>query len=112
MLITISAQGKTPEAPVSARFGRCAWFIQHDTSDGSWDAYENQAAEQSGGAGVSAAQSLIDRGAQSAISGHFGPNAHQALSAAGIKMFTFDDEKQTVAEVFQAYQSDQLTQVQ
>lgn len=60
---------------------------------------------------MSTAQFLIDQGAHVAISGRFGPNAHQALSAGGVKMYTFDNDQQTVKEVLEAFQAKQLPEV-
>jgi predicted Fe-Mo cluster-binding NifX family protein len=96
MILFISAQGKTPEDRPSERFGRCLWFIRYDTETDRWQAFENPAASQGHGAGVAAAQLLIDNGCEAAVSGRFGPNAHQALFAAGIDLRTFKGEDRQV----------------
>jgi len=111
MIIMISAQGNELESQVNPRFGRTPWFIKYDTREKAWEAYENQAVFQRGGAGVSAAQFLIDQGVQVAISGAFGPNASQALSAGNIKMVTFDNEQLTVQEIIDAYQAGNLQEI-
>ncbi len=109
MNIMLSTQGKTLNSPVNPRFGRSPFFIQFNTDTDEWAAYENPAQSQSGGAGVAAAQFLIDHDTSVAISGRFGPNAHSALTAAGIQMLSFSDEGQTAQDVIDAYQQGRLT---
>ncbi len=112
MIIMISAQGNELSSQVSARFGRTPWFIRYDTQAETWQAFENQAVSQRGGAGISSAQFLAEKGVQAAVSGAFGPNAHQALSAGSIKMFTFDNDQQTVSEIVEAFAAGTLQEVQ
>ena len=69
---------------------------------------ENPAASQSGGAGVAAAQFLVNQNVDVAISGRFGPNAYRALKSANIKMLTFDDSFTNIMEVINAYQQNTL----
>ena len=111
MILFITAQGKSLEDRFNTKFGRTPWFIRFDSETGDWEAFENSATAQAHGAGVAAAQFLIDRGAQAAISGRFGPNAYQALSAAGILMLAHPDDNQTVQEVIDLWQEDQLETV-
>lgn len=112
MVIMITAQGNQLESQVHPRFGRTPWFIKYDTQEKTWEAFENQAAFQRGGAGVSSAQFLIDQGVQVAISSAFGPNAFQTLSAGNIKLVTFNNEQLTVQEVIDAYQAGDLEEIQ
>lgn len=111
MKLMISSQGESLESVPNLRFGRCPYFIQYDPSDESCQVYKNKAVAESGGAGVAAAQFMIDHDITAVISGRFGPNAYRALSAAGIKMFTFDQSLQTIQEVINAYQNNLLTEV-
>ncbi len=77
------------DSPVDPRFGRGAYFVVVDTSTMEWQAHPNPAAAASGGAGIQAAQFVAERKAEAVISGDFGPNAHQALTAAGVGMYLF-----------------------
>jgi predicted Fe-Mo cluster-binding NifX family protein len=108
MIVFISSLGNSIEDLVSARFGRCPWFIRYDSEDETFRALQNTAPSQAHGAGVAAAQILIDNGCQIAISGRFGPNAHQALAAAGIKMLTLQDESLKVSDIIQLWRDDEL----
>lgn len=108
MILFISALGNTLNDMPSARFGRCPWFIRYDTESDQWQALENSAVSQGHGAGVAAAQLLIDNGCQVAISGRFGPNAHQALFSAGIDLRIFKDENIQVKNLIQDWKLDKL----
>ena len=111
MLLMISSQGDSLHSQPSLRFGRAPYFIQYDLNSDEWAAYQNKAVMESGGAGVVAAQFLSDHQTDVALSGRFGPNAHQALSAAGIQMQTFDGQYETVQDVINGYKSGNLTGV-
>ncbi len=88
MKVAISVN--TPElgAPVERRFGRCRAFLIVDSDTLESHGLPNPGAEASGGAGTRAAQLLAEHGVQAVISGAFGPKAHAALEAAGIRMYS------------------------
>ncbi|MCK4784924.1 MAG: NifB/NifX family molybdenum-iron cluster-binding protein [Desulfobacteraceae bacterium] len=88
MKIAISATGPDLDAEVDPRFGRCQYFVIVDMETTQLEALENSGAMGSGGVGVSAAQMIAGKGVEAVITGNCGPNAHQALSAAGIKVIT------------------------
>ena len=88
MKIAISATGPTLDAEVDLRFGRCQYFVIADTETNGFEAIENSSAMAAGGAGVSAAQMVVERGVEAIITGNCGPNAHQVFSSAGIKVIT------------------------
>lgn len=88
MKIAISAAGSNLDAEVDPRFGRCQTFIIIDPETMELEAVENSSASAAGGAGISAAQSIVDRGVQEVLTGNCGPNAYQVLNAAGIKLIT------------------------
>ncbi len=108
MILFISSQGNSIEDQVSGIFGRCPWFIRYDSEDESWQALQNPAPSQAHGAGVSAAQFLIDNGCQAVISGRFGPNAQQVLSAAGIEMLIFENETLKASDIIQLWREGKL----
>ena len=106
MKIAISSSGKTMDSQLDPRFGRCAWFLVIDPSDMRCEAFDNQSAAQSSGAGIQAAQFLADKKVDAVITGHVGPNAVQTLSAAGIEIFA--QQQGTVREIVEKYKSDGL----
>jgi predicted Fe-Mo cluster-binding NifX family protein len=87
MKVAISATGKTLDAAVDPRFGRCSTLILVETDDMSFEAVDNGNSSLSGGAGIQTAQLVAQKGARAVLTGSCGPNAHQTLSAAGIEVF-------------------------
>jgi predicted Fe-Mo cluster-binding NifX family protein len=88
MKIAIPSEGKNITDPVDVRFGRCRGFVIYDTGSGSASYIENvQNTEAVQGAGIQAAKTIIDSGAEILISGNVGPKAFSALSSAGIKIY-------------------------
>jgi len=106
MKIAISANGPTLDAEVDPRFGRCAYFIIADPQTMEFEAIDNASAMAAGGAGISAAQMVAQKGVDAIITGNCGPNAHQVLSAAGIEMITGASGK--VKDVIESYRAGKL----
>ncbi len=88
MRVAISVNTPGLEAPIESRFGRCKAFLIIDSDTMEWLGLPNPGLETSGGAGIRAAQFLAGQRVQAVISGAFGPKAHTALKAAGIKMYS------------------------
>jgi len=86
MRIAVSAQGRTLDSQVDPRFGRAAAFVLVDTQTMAFDVIENSPG--AGGAGINAAKTVIDAGAEVALTGNCGPNAERTLRAAGVRLFT------------------------
>lgn len=111
MIIMLSSQGDTLDSQPNPRFGRTPYFIKFDLDQGHWEALQNPAVSQSGGAGVAAAQFLADQGADIVVSGRFGPNAHQALKAANIRMLIFEPGLSTINKSIDAFKENQLEEI-
>jgi predicted Fe-Mo cluster-binding NifX family protein len=73
---------------VDPRFGRCQYFIIADIDTDEFEAIDNSSATAAGGAGISAAQMISQKGIEAVLTGNCGPNAHQVFSSAGIKVIT------------------------
>ena len=84
MRIAITATAPDLDAKVDPRFGRCPFFLIVETDDLSFEAMENPNVTQGSGAGIQSAQLMAERGVTHVLTGNCGPNAHQALTAAGI----------------------------
>jgi len=85
--VIISATGKTLDSQMDLRFGRAATFIIADTDTMDYEALDNAGALAAGGAGISSAQIVIDKGATAVITGNVGPNAMNVLSAGNIEIY-------------------------
>ncbi len=79
------------DSGVSTIFGRCPYFIFIDPENGEFTIKENAAKAASGGAGIQAAQMVVDQGAGAVISGNLGPKAQAVLSAANIAVYQFKE---------------------
>ena len=110
MKIVVTTTTPDLDSPVDPRFGRGAYFVVVDTSTMEWQAHPNPAAAASGGAGIRAAQFIAEQKVEGVISGDFGPNAHQALTAAGVGMYLFgaSSSARQVVERFKAGELESL----
>ncbi len=86
--ICVTSTGPTMQAPMDPRFGRCAWFIFTSLDGGETVTVENNGRDSANGAGIQAAQLLVDRKIDMLITGAIGPNALRVLAAAGTRVFT------------------------
>jgi predicted Fe-Mo cluster-binding NifX family protein len=107
MKIAVSSSGKTLEAQLDPRFGRCSCFLIINPEDMSVEVFENENAALGGGAGIQSAQFVVSKGAGAVITGHCGPNAMQVLSAAGIKVYT--GQSGPIKDAVSRYQNGELT---
>jgi predicted Fe-Mo cluster-binding NifX family protein len=62
-----------------------------DTESGNHEFLDNGAAASQGGAGIKAAQMLVDSGAAALITYRCGENAAEVLNAANVKMYKAQD---------------------
>jgi len=100
------ADNKGLESSISSVFARCPYTMLIDPETKIFTIEENPAQNASGGAGVRAAQWMIDKEAAAVISGNLGPKAHSVLSAANIPAFKFQGG--SIEETLKAYNSKEL----
>jgi predicted Fe-Mo cluster-binding NifX family protein len=110
MIIAVTASAEGMDCDVDPRFGRAAFFVIFDTEKGLVKSIVNDTVSASGGAGISAAKTVIDAGAQAVITGNCGPNAARTLQAAGIKIFA--NANGTVAQAVEDYKAGKLDAIQ
>ena len=60
MKIAISSTGPDLDAEVDPRFGRCECFVIVDSETKEFEVLDNQAGMKSGGAGIQAAQMVVN----------------------------------------------------
>lgn len=87
MKIAISSVGSSMDSMLDVRFGRCKYFQIHDTDSGKVKVIENKGQLSGGGAGIAAAQQLINERIDIIITGSLGPNAFELINKAGIKAY-------------------------
>lgn len=87
MKIAVSSLGRTLEEPMDKRFGRAAYFLVVETDTLAFSVVDNAAQANSGGAGIAAAQTVIDCGVEAIITGQVGPNALEVLNSTDITLY-------------------------
>jgi len=110
MKIILTTTSPSIDSDVDSRFGRGAYFLVVDPDTLEWQAHPNPGVNASGGAGTLAAQFAANQHVSSVISGDFGPNAYNALQAAGIAMYIFGAST-TVKEAIERFKAGQLERV-
>jgi len=94
------------DAKASSIFGRCAFFMIVDSESEVFEIKANTARQASGGAGIQAAQWIIDRGVTAVITGNLGPKAFDVLSTG--KIAAFKHNGGSANDALKAYQQDAL----
>ena len=108
MKICVTATAGDLNAQVDPRFGRSQYFVFVDSDTMAFEAMLNEAIAAPGGAGIQAAQTVLNRGGNVVISGNIGPNAFQVLSTAGVKIAT--GAYGTVKEAVEMYKTGRLSE--
>ncbi|WP_297064082.1 NifB/NifX family molybdenum-iron cluster-binding protein [Thermococcus sp.] len=92
MRIIVSTVSGGLDDRVNQAFGRTPTFTIVDVDENgrivNVQVVPNPGYSQPRGAGVTAAQFVIDQGADAVIAGQFGPNSYGVLQTAGIRMFS------------------------
>ena len=110
MKIVITSSGNSLESAVDPRFGRAAQFIEYDLETDNYVAHDNvQNLNAAQGAGIQAAQTVSQIGAQWLLTGHCGPKAFRVLQAADIKIAI--GVKGTVAEAIENFKQGKIEAV-
>jgi predicted Fe-Mo cluster-binding NifX family protein len=86
--LAISSSGDTVESTVDPRFGRSKYFMLYDGASEEYTTLVNAARGAGGGAGVQAAETVIQSGASVVLTGNVGPKAFQVLSSADVLVVT------------------------
>ncbi len=88
MKVIVTAEGSNLDSPVDPRFGRAKYFLLVDTHTDQFTAHDNvqnQNAVQ--GAGIQAAQTVVQLGAEAVLTGHVGPKAFATLQAGQVTIY-------------------------
>ncbi len=87
MKIAIPVDDKTVETSVCQSFGRTPYFLIYDTESKQSTFLDNTAAASQGGAGIKAAQAIVDNHADVLLTPRCGENAAEVIKAANISMY-------------------------
>lgn len=104
MKIAITSNGDDQHAVIDSRFGRAEYFMVYDQETGIWDCLSNiQSQEASHGAGIQAAQAVLETGAGVLITGHIGPKAFKVLNSGQISIYAADGTDSSVEDGLAAF---------
>ena len=87
MKVAVTSKGKDLDSEVDPRFGRAAYILIVETDDDTVKVMDNsENVNAFKGAGIQAAASVGDSGAEVLLTGYCGPNAFKTLAAAGVNV--------------------------
>jgi predicted Fe-Mo cluster-binding NifX family protein len=108
MRLAVTAAGPDLSSALDPRFGRARYLLFVDTPFRTFEVVENSAGRDAAqGAGIQAAQTVIDHKAQVLLTGNCGPKAFRALQAAGIRVYLAPEG--TVTEAVDRFDRGQLS---
>ncbi len=109
MKIAITSNGKGLDSQIDLRFGRTKGFIIYDLDTNDFDYIDNvQNLEALQGAGIQAAQNIINKDVDILITGHCGPKAFKLLSNSSVKVYTAEVGK--ISEIIDKFKNNKLTE--
>lgn len=101
MKIAIPVDDKSMETTVCQSFGRTPYFLIYDTESKESVFVDNSAAASQGGAGIKAAQTIVDNQVSALLTPRCGENAAEVIKAASIKLYkTISESIQDTIEAF------------
>lgn len=87
MIIGIPVDNKRMDGNISSHFGRTEYFLIYNTENKESNFIVNEAMNAQGGAGIKAAQILVDNKVDAIISPRLGQNAYEVIDGADIKIY-------------------------
>jgi predicted Fe-Mo cluster-binding NifX family protein len=87
MKIAIPVDEKSLESNVCISFGRTPYFLIYDAETQESEFIDNSAAASAGGAGIKAAQTIVDHKVSALLTPRCGQNAADVINAAEIEIY-------------------------
>jgi len=87
MKVAVPVDEKSMQTGVCPSFGRAPYFWMFDMETQESIFLDNSAASSQGGAGIKAAQALLDQGIKAVLTPRCGENAAEVLKAADIALY-------------------------
>lgn len=87
MRVAVPVEHQTLKAEVCPSFGRAPFYVIYDTEKKTTEYLQNTATGSQGGAGVQAAQLIVDQQVDAIITPRCGKNAAAVVQEAGIKLY-------------------------
>lgn len=109
MRICVTSKGKELTDQVDERFGRCSYLLLIDPATAEVEAVKNPGVLVDHGAGIAAAQRVMDSQVEVLVTGHLGPNAEGVL--ASDRLTVYQAKAGTVQSVLDDFVAGKLKQI-
>ena len=107
MRIAVASEGKELSSKIDPRLGRAKYIVIYDTGNNEWEVLDNRDISQlASGAGVKAAEAIVEKNVDYVVSQNFGPKALEVFRAADIKAAVLSVG--TIAEAIELTKRDRL----
>ncbi|WP_427340573.1 NifB/NifX family molybdenum-iron cluster-binding protein [Caloranaerobacter sp. DY30410] len=109
MKVCFSSAGKNLDSQLDPRFGRCKYFIIVNIETDEFKVVENEGFVSEHGAGVSAANLVVDEGVDIVITRNIGPNSMKILTSA--KISVYEGQPDTIKANLELLKQDKLNEI-
>lgn len=107
MKIAMPVDEQRVDTTICISFGRTPYFLIYDTEDKTTTFVDNSAAASSqGGAGIKAAQVIVDHKVEALLTPRCGENAAEVFNGANVKLFKTTSTN--IQEMIQTFESGHL----
>ncbi|KGG80452.1 NifB/NifX family molybdenum-iron cluster-binding protein [Caloranaerobacter azorensis] len=109
MKVCFSSEGRNLDSQLDPRFGRCKYFVIVDTKTNDIKVVENEGLVSEHGAGVSAANLVVDEGVDVVVTRNIGPNSMKILTNA--KITIYEGKADTINSNLELLKQDKLNEI-
>jgi len=103
MKLCVTSTGRDLDSKIDFHFGRAPYFLIVNTDTMAFEVVKNTEQVTGRGAGVSAAQMILDKSAAAVLAGVIGPNAFEALKVAQVEIYEGLSVSDTVREAVEKF---------
>ena len=87
MKIALPVKARSLQAEISDTFGRTEYFLIYDMENKTAEYIDKRAAASQGGAGIKAAQTVVDQNVEALLTPQCGENAARVMQPNGIRIY-------------------------
>lgn len=87
MKIALPVKARSLQSEISDTFGRTEYFLIYDMENKTAEYIDNSAAASQGGAGIKAAQTVVDQNVEALLTPQCGENAARVMQPNGIRIY-------------------------
>ncbi len=109
MKIVIPVDDRSLDSRIANTFGRAPFYLVYETEAEKSTFIDNSAAKSQGGAGIKAAQIVVDTGTKVLIAPQCGENAAKVIKAANIEIYK--NETDSILDTIKAFQEGKLSKL-